>query len=137
MAQAAELIGDRWTLLILREAFYGVTRFEDMHEDLEAPRSALTERLRRLVDARLLERVPYREPGSRTRWAYVLTEKGLDLAFTFLALTAWGEKHITGEAAPVEVRDVETDEPLSLRLLNADRNIVPIQRARLRRRSEV
>ncbi|MEO1038405.1 MAG: helix-turn-helix domain-containing protein [Pseudomonadota bacterium] len=134
MALAADVLGDRWTLLILREAFYGVTRFDDMQADLCAPRSALADRLRRLVDAGLLKKTPYREPGSRARDAYLLSERGRDLAPTFLALTAWGEKHITRQPAPVDIRDSETGARLRVELLDDQGFVVPLRRARLRLR---
>ncbi len=120
MALAAEVLGDRWMLLILREAFFGVSRYDDMRADLDASRSILTERLNRLVSLGLLERRSYREAGSRMREAYVLTEAGLDAAPILLALTAWGEKHVLGGAAPVALVDRKTGK--SLRLALVDRN---------------
>lgn len=89
LAQAADILGDRWTLLILREAFYGVVRFADMQEDIGVPRSILSNRLAKLVEAGLLCRFEYRENGARARHGYRLTERGRDLALTFLAMKQW------------------------------------------------
>ncbi|MCG8691817.1 MAG: helix-turn-helix transcriptional regulator [Minwuiales bacterium] len=135
MALAAEIFGDRWTLLILREAFYGVQRYDDMRADLGAPRSMLTDRLGKLVERGLMERRPYREPGSRTRDAYVLTERGRGLALTLLALTQWGEEHVIGGPAPVEIVERKTGRPLRVDLVDEDGRIVDLSAATLARRA--
>lgn len=133
MALAVEVLGDRWTMLILREAFYGVQRYDDMRADLGAPRAMLTDRLGKLVDKGLLERRPYREAGARTRYAYALTTAGRDLALTLIALTQWGEAHVAGPA-PVEVVSAETDQRLRAALIDEDGNPVDPGAARLRLR---
>jgi len=89
MAKASGILGDRWSLLILREAFYGVMRFADMQADIDVPRSVLTSRLAKLVDAGLLERFAYREDGSRARQAYRLTDRGRELGIVLLAMKQW------------------------------------------------
>lgn len=129
MALAAEILGDRWTLLILREAFYGVQRYDDMRADLGAPRSMLTDRLGKLVDRGLMERRPYREPGARTRDAYALTEAGRALALTLLALTQWGEAHVVRARAPIEIIDRETGEPLRVALVDAKGKVADLKKA--------
>ncbi|GAB4138778.1 MAG: helix-turn-helix domain-containing protein [Sphingomonadales bacterium] len=118
MAMAAEILGDRWTLLILREAFYGVRRYDDMRADLDAPRSMLTDRLNKLVARGLLARQPYQEPGSRARDAYVLTDAGRALALTLLALAQWGEDHVLHGPAPVQVVDRASGKPLRVALVD-------------------
>lgn len=99
-----EIVGERWTLLVLREAFYGVRRFDDFHRALGCARNLLTARLRTLVDHGIMRREPYREPGSRLRYDYRLTDKGIDLFPVLVALMQWGDTHL-GEAAgpPVEI----------------------------------
>ncbi|MES0861964.1 helix-turn-helix domain-containing protein [Ruegeria sp. SCPT10] len=92
MAKASDILGDRWSLLILREAFYGVMRFADIQADIGAPRSVLTDRLTKLVDHRLLERFEYQEDGSRPRHAYRLTDRGKELGVVFLAMKQWWDK---------------------------------------------
>ncbi len=87
------LLGDRWTLVVLRQAFAGVRRFEDFQASLGVSRAVLAERLRRLVDCGVLERRAYRDT-QRTRHEYRLTTKGLDLYPVLMALRAWGDKYL-------------------------------------------
>ena len=89
-----DVIGDRWSLLVLREVFQGIRRFDDMTVRTAIPRQVLTERLRRLVDVGILKRVPYRVPGQRERHEYRLTDKGLDLYPVLIALQAWGNQYL-------------------------------------------
>lgn len=104
LARAVSVIGDAWVLLILREAVYGVGRFEEMRDDLGIPRAVLSNRLRRLVEAGLLARVAYREPGRRTRHAYELTAKGRALLPALAALREWAEDHLPGGPSPLKLR---------------------------------
>ena len=93
LARSFELIGDRWTLLILRSALYGVRRFDDFHTDLEIPRSVLSNRLAGLVESEIMEKREYREEGQRTRIEYALTKMGTALGLPFIAMTEWGDKY--------------------------------------------
>ena len=95
-----DIVGEKWTFLVLREAFNGVRRFADMQAITGAPRQVLSARLTRLVDEGLLRKVPYREPGQRQRDEYRLTEKGLDLYPLLVALMHWGDKHLAGDGGP-------------------------------------
>lgn len=100
IAQSLEIIGEWWTLLVLRDAFLGVRRFEDFVERLGISRNVLTSRLETLVEAGVLERHPYDE--ARGRYDYVLTEKGRALWPVMTALRQWGDEWILGpENAPV------------------------------------
>ena len=92
LARAFELIGDRWMLLILRSALYGMRRFDDFQTELDVPRSVLSSRLAALVDAGIMERREYREEGQRARIEYPLTKMGAELSLPFMAMTAWGDK---------------------------------------------
>src|ERR1700744_1361821 len=94
LAHAAGLLGDRWVLLILREAFYGVTRFDAIREDIGASKHALSSRLDLLTNAGILISRPYREPGERERNEYVLTEKGQSLGPVLLMLLDWGQTYL-------------------------------------------
>tara|TARA_R110000868_G_scaffold20217_2_gene85788 strand:+ start:5616 stop:6107 length:492 start_codon:yes stop_codon:yes gene_type:complete len=127
MALAAEILGDRWTLLILREAFYGVQRYDDMREDLGVPRSMLTDRLSKMVTQGLMARQPYQEPGARVRNAYVLTDMGKSLALTLTALYQWGEAHALEEASPIEMRDKTSGKPVHVAVLNEDGDVVDMK----------
>jgi DNA-binding HxlR family transcriptional regulator len=92
VARPISLLGEGWTLLVLRQAFMGTRRFDDFQRSLGISRSLLTERLRKLVDAGVLRREPYRD-AVRTRDQYRLTEKGLDLYPVLMALREWSDKH--------------------------------------------
>jgi DNA-binding HxlR family transcriptional regulator len=103
VAATVDLLGDRWILLVLREAFFGVWRFGEMQRNLGIARTVLASRLKTLVAAGLLERRQYREEPA---WfEYRLTPKGLDFYPVALALMAWGDKHLAGPAgAPTLLR---------------------------------
>ncbi len=136
LARATEEIGDRWSLLILREAFFGVMRHDDIRADLGIPRSVLTDRLGRLVTLGLLEKRPYREAGDRQRFGYSLTDKGRDLAPTLIALTHWSEAHVLRQQGPIEIVDLETGRGLKVALVDENGQVVSPERAapRLRQR---
>src|ERR1043165_6052222 len=91
LARSFELIGDAWTLLILRSALYGVRRFDDLQADIDVPRSVLSNRLAGLVETGIMERREYREAGQRARVEYPLTRMGRALSLPFMAMTAWGD----------------------------------------------
>lgn len=112
VALAAEQIGERWTVLLLREVFWGSRRFETIRENLGIARNILADRLRRLVELGLLEKRPI-HPGGR-RCEYRLSEKGRDLLPVLLALTQWGDRWLQpGGKAPVEFRDRRDGEPIA------------------------
>ena len=108
MAMAIDLIGDRWSLLIMREALYGVAKFEDIRADINIPKSVLSTRLRKLVEGGILEKQPYREAGSRMRQAYVPTEKGRELGLVMLTLMQWGDRHLRDDTGPLALFDKES-----------------------------
>lgn len=92
IGRAADVLGDRWTLLILRNATVGMTRFEEFKSDLGIADNILSARLGRLVNAGLMTKVPYRD-NSRTRHEYRLTSAGADVLPLLHALCAWGQRH--------------------------------------------
>ncbi len=98
IAGALEIIGDRWTILILRDAFRGIRRFDHFHRDLGVARNLLADRLAKLVEHGILEKVPYQERP--TRFEYRLTAKGVDLSPSLVALMRWGDRWVAGEAGP-------------------------------------
>ena len=98
IARALEIVGERWSLLIVRDAFLGLRRFEEFQASLGIARNVLTERLNRLVEAGILERVPYQERP--TRYEYRPTGKGRDLGTALIALMQWGDRHLAGDAGP-------------------------------------
>ena len=89
---ALDIVGEKWSLLVLREAFFGIRRFDDFQRALGCARNLLSERLAKLVDHGVLARVEYQEPGQRRRHEYHLTEKGLDLQPALVALMQWGDR---------------------------------------------
>jgi len=100
VARAMEVVGERWTFLVLREAFGGVRRFDDMQRNLGIARNVLADRLARLVEHGVLERQPYQERP--VRHEYRLTPKGLDLYPALVGLLQWGDRWLSGRA-PVEL----------------------------------
>jgi DNA-binding HxlR family transcriptional regulator len=104
IARALDHVGARSTLLLLREAFYGTTRFDDFAERVGLSESVTAARLRELVDEGLLERQAYRDPGQRTRYEYRLTPKGAELLPALAALMQWGDRWLTENGGPVELR---------------------------------
>ena len=98
VARTLEVVGERWTLLILREAFFGVRRFGQLARTLQIPRPTLSARLRTLVDKGLLEKVLYaRDPD---RHEYRLTDSGRDLFAAIVVLMQWGDQHLSQPKGP-------------------------------------
>ena len=99
--KALDVVGEKWTLLVLREAIYGVRRFDDFARALKCGRAVLSARLKTLTDAGILKRVEYREGDQRARAEYHLDEKGVDLFTTIHALSQWGERWMPPPDGPV------------------------------------
>ncbi len=91
IAKALEVVGERWTLLIVRDVMLGRRRFDELQKGLGVARNVLSARLQRLVEEDILERRPYQK--SPERHEYFLTEKGLDLWPSLVALLGWGDRH--------------------------------------------
>ncbi|MDG4800674.1 helix-turn-helix domain-containing protein [Micromonospora sp. WMMD980] len=100
IARAIEVVGNRTTLLLLREALFGTRRFDDFARRVGVSEPVAATRLKQLVADGLLDRRPYREPGRRTRDEYVLTAKGRDLLPVLAALRQWGDAYAADEAGP-------------------------------------
>jgi len=98
IARTLDVIGDRWTLLILRDAFKCVRRFDDLQRDLGIARNILTDRLQKLVDRGVLSKTPYQ--ARPVRYEYRLTPKGRDLSPALVALMHWGDKWLSEEGRP-------------------------------------
>jgi len=101
VAQCLEVIGEWWSMLIVRDAFLGVTRFDDFHERLGISRNVLNQRLSHLVDAGVLERVAYSEHPPR--YDYRLTAKGKDLWPVLTAMRQWGDRWEAPAGPPLEL----------------------------------
>jgi len=121
IARSMQVLGDRWTLLVLREAFSRVRRFDDIQQNTGAPRQVLSARLAHLVEHGLLRRVPYQEPGQRQRYEYRLTEKGLDLYPVLVGLMQWGDKYLADDdGPPVALTHKDCGAPIRAGILCAD-----------------
>lgn len=131
---AVEIFGERAAFLVLREAFNGVRRFDDMQRRTGIPRQVLSSRLARLTEQGLLRKTLYQEAGQRSRGEYRLTSKGLDLYPVLVALMQWGDRYESGpEGPPVLLRHRDCGEPVQLRLscraghvLESARDVTPV-----------
>jgi DNA-binding HxlR family transcriptional regulator len=110
IARSLARVGEWWSMLILRDAFRGLTRFDDFRKNLDIAPNMLSRRLNELVEAGLLERRRYSERPPRDE--YVLTDRGRDFRPVLLALMAWGNRHFAPEGTWIEVVDTETGLPI-------------------------
>ena len=125
LALAIDAIGDRWTLMVLREALYGVRRFDQIQQDTGMPRSVLSKRLSMLVNLGVLDKLPYREQGKRLRHEYALTPRGQELMVAFVALMEWGEKNADGARRPrLRLYDTESGERVHVRFVTDGGTVV-------------
>jgi len=106
IARSLERVGEWWSILILRDAFHGLTRFDQLQKSLDIAPNMLTRRLNALVEGGLLERHRYSEHPPR--WEYRLTERGRDFRPVLLALLAWGNRHFAPEGKSVVIIDSKT-----------------------------
>jgi len=105
IASTLSLIGEKWTILILRDIFHGVTRFDDFLRRLECSPAVLSARLKTLTEAGLLRRVSYKEPGERERFEYRPTRAAVELLPVLVGLMQWGDSHLTQTGiGPVDIR---------------------------------
>jgi DNA-binding HxlR family transcriptional regulator len=116
IAKALEVLSTRSALLIMREAFYGTTRFDEFAERVGISEPVAAARLRELVEEGLLEREDYREPGQRTRQQYRLTAKGADLLPVLVALMQWGDRWLDDRGGPIELLHRDCGETVTLSL---------------------
>jgi DNA-binding HxlR family transcriptional regulator len=100
IGRAMAILGEKWTMVVLREIFNGIRRFDDMRVRTRIPRQVLTNRLSSLVEHGVLRRVPYREPGARERHEYRLTDKGFDLYPMLVAVKSWGDAYLADPEGP-------------------------------------
>jgi DNA-binding HxlR family transcriptional regulator len=124
IARSMGLIGTRSAFILLREAFYGTSRFDDFAARTGLSEAITAARLRELTDAGLLSRQPYREPGQRTRYEYQLTEMGADLFPALAALFQWGDRWLAPSG--VEMRHHTCGAPVHAELRCADGHQVPV-----------
>lgn len=124
LAAAAELLGDQWVLLILREAFYGVTRFETMRAHTKIAKQTLANRLKKMTELGLLCKIPYQEEGTRERYEYVLTPKSRSLAPLLISLMEWGHKNILHDEPHISLVDKSTGDVVHSAFVSAKGDVV-------------
>lgn len=121
IARSLDVLGEKWTLMIVRDAVGGSTRFSQFQQSLGIPREVLTARLASLVDGGVLERTTYKPEGARAREEYVLTDAGRDLSFVLLALGGWADRHRPSErASDLRFVDAETGEAVEAAAVTVD-----------------
>jgi DNA-binding HxlR family transcriptional regulator len=124
--RSLQVLGERWTLLVLREVFSGRSRFADIQASLGVATNLLTARLRTLVDAGVLESRTYQEPGSRSRQSYHLTKAGKDLRLILAALQQWGDVYRPRPSGPSALRRTRPDgRPVHVAFVTDDGDEVP------------
>lgn len=127
IAKALQVVGTRSAILILREAYYGTTRFDDFADRVGITEAVAAARLRELTDVGVFERQPYREPGKRTRYEYRLTDMGRDLLPAVLALFQWGSTYLTSSGrAPLDLGHADCGAPVHVSVHCEDGHEVPL-----------
>jgi DNA-binding HxlR family transcriptional regulator len=125
IAAALAIVGEKWTFLVLREAFNGIRRFDDIQRRTGMPRQVLSSRLARLVSEGILSKARYQEEGQRPRNEYRLTEKGIALYPVVVALLAWGDTYAAGPSGPpVELTHRDCGAPVHFELTCADGHVL-------------
>ncbi|MEV5648133.1 helix-turn-helix domain-containing protein [Nocardia sp. NPDC052254] len=132
IVKAIDVVGARSSLLILREAIYGTTRFDGFAARVGITDAAAAAALRKLTEAGLLRKQPYQEEGKRTRNEYVLTEMGRDLLPVIFALWQWGDKYLQDGVPPLERVEDTTGEPVRVELRSAGGDEVGLEDVRIR-----
>lgn len=138
IGRAMEVVGTRSAMLLMREAFYGTRRFDDFAARVGITEAVAAKRLRELVDAGLLQRAPYREPGQRTREEYLLTPMGRDLAPAALALMQWGDTYLADQpGGPLALRHSGCGADVAVEVRCTEGHEVPLEElsVRVRRRT--
>jgi DNA-binding HxlR family transcriptional regulator len=106
VAATLSVIGDHWSILVVRDLFFGLSRFDELQADLGIARNILTDRLRKLTEEGIVERVTDGEAGERARPSYRLTEQGLALRPVLLEMARWGEQHRPDKSGDGSWRDI-------------------------------
>jgi DNA-binding HxlR family transcriptional regulator len=131
IARALELVGERWSLLIIRDAaFAGVTRFGDFQHNLGIATNVLTTRLDAFIEAGIMRRQPRQEPSGQQE--YVLTEKGRDLVPALMALTAWGDRWAAPSGPPILYRHAACGGPVELEVACANCGVLEAEEVSVR-----
>ena len=128
VARTLDLVGTRSAMLIMREAFYGATRFDEFARRVGITEAVAATRLRELTEAGVFDKHPYQEPGQRTRFEYRLTPMGRDLFPVVVSLMRWGDKHLADPpGGPIELRHNGCGEPVDVDVHCAAGHVVPLR----------
>ena len=128
VSRSLSVLGERWTLLILRLAFEGETRFESFRNNLGVAPDVLTDRLNTLVENGIMTKQSYQEPGSRARYEYHLTPAGRELHVIVAGLQQWGDDHLPWKGGPTVVRQMhETAAPVRVAFVDGSGYEVPLE----------
>jgi DNA-binding HxlR family transcriptional regulator len=131
IAKTLGVVSTRSAFLILREAFYGTTRFDEFTQRIGLSPAVTSGRLRELVERGLLEHEDYREPGQRTRQGYRLTPRGADLFPALAALMQWGDRWLSDAGGPVKLRHRDCGQKVDVHLLCRDGHEVGVEELEL------
>ena len=132
LVKAINTIGDRWSLLILRASLFGVRRFDDYQKEMGIPRTVLSGRLSKLVDAGVMARQTYKETGKRSRPEYVLTDAGEALRPVLMALTQWGDDWLSdGATPPISFTHAQSRQRVKPAFVDEDGKETPISAMRV------
>lgn len=128
----AEILNDSWTILLLREAFYGVTKFNDFLENTGISKQILSNRLKHLIQVEIFELSIYKEVGVRERKEYLLTQKGKSLNIVLLAMLESGSNFIEADKDVVKVFKKNSDDQLKLKLVDSSNQIIDLNNLELK-----
>jgi DNA-binding HxlR family transcriptional regulator len=121
MSKVLDLLSSKTTFQVVRELFFGTTRFDDFVECIGSSAPAVSRALKQLESARIVARARYQQPGRRARDEYRLTEAGEDLLPVFMSLVQWGDTHLQNGEAPLSFVDADTGQTVEVRVTaNAD-----------------
>ncbi|MCU4563322.1 MULTISPECIES: winged helix-turn-helix transcriptional regulator [Acinetobacter] len=127
-----EILNDRWTILLLREAFYGVTKFNDFLENTGISKQILSNRLKHLIQLEIFELSIYKDVGVRERKEYLLTKKGKSLNIVLLAMLESGANFIEAGKDVVKVFNKSTDDELKLKLVDSFNQVIDFKNLELK-----
>lgn len=131
IAGTLSLIGEKWSMLILRDVLSGVSRFDDFLTRLQCSPAVLSARLKTLTEAGLLRRVSYREPGARERFAYRPTRAAVELLPVLIGLMQWGDRHLKGGCGLMEVRSATSGLKVHAALIDEAGQEVPLNELKM------
>ena len=132
MALLAQTLGDKWMLLIIRQVFYKVTRFEDIRRELNIPRAVLSSRLKTLVDMGILRKEQYQSEGQRKRFSYTLNAAGFDLLPLLMEAMHWGDKHLRNQDSNLIMLNADNQQEVRRAFVDELGEVVTMDKIRFR-----